>query len=129
MRPTSTGTADSTQPQPCNRSPAAVNVPATPSARRNLTDKDVQRLRELFGAMDADKDGLIDAGDLHSALDRVGAAIDAAEMEELIRASDINGGSPGCAAWLIGCVTCAAGWLMWLLLAEKQCRALDFSGT
>jgi Ca2+-binding EF-hand superfamily protein len=41
--------------------------------------------------MDTNADGLIDAADLHSALDRVGAAIDATDMDELIRASDIDG--------------------------------------
>lgn len=62
-----------------------------PPSLRNLTDKDVQRLRELFTAMDSDKDGLIDATDLHAALDRVGAATESMDMEALIRASDIDG--------------------------------------
>jgi hypothetical protein len=39
---------------------------------RTLTDTDVRRLRDLFTAMDLDKDGRIDAGDLHGALDKVG---------------------------------------------------------
>ena len=41
---------------------------------RTLTDTDVRRLRDLFTAMDLNKDGRIDAGDLHDALDKVRVA-------------------------------------------------------
>jgi Ca2+-binding EF-hand superfamily protein len=41
---------------------------------RTLTDTDVRRLRDLFTAMDLNKDGRIDAVDLHDALDKVWAA-------------------------------------------------------
>eukprot|EP00878_Enallax_costatus_P003721 GHUV01003937.1.p1 GENE.GHUV01003937.1~~GHUV01003937.1.p1 ORF type:complete len:229 (+),score=98.19 GHUV01003937.1:2696-3382(+) len=58
---------------------------------RTLTDKDVNRLRELFMAMDKDDDGRINAQDLHVALAQVGAAIDEDEMTELFRASDMSG--------------------------------------
>lgn len=58
---------------------------------RTLTDKDVNRLRELFMAMDKDDDGRIDAHDLHQALAQVGAAIDEDEMAELFQVSDMSG--------------------------------------
>mmetsp|Transcript_11680 Transcript_11680/g.20735 ORF Transcript_11680/g.20735 Transcript_11680/m.20735 type:complete len:520 (+) Transcript_11680:218-1777(+) len=58
---------------------------------RTLTDNDVKRLRELFAAMDSNNDGKIDSQDLHNALEKVGAAIDEAEMQELFHASDIDG--------------------------------------
>jgi len=58
---------------------------------RTLTDNDVKRLRELFIAMDTNSDGRIDSTDLHKALEKVGAAIEELEMQELFHASDIEG--------------------------------------
>ncbi|MEW5313687.1 MAG: hypothetical protein WDW38_005232 [Sanguina aurantia] len=58
---------------------------------RTLTDTDVKRLRELFLAMDENLDGRINSTDLHKALEKVGAAIEEAEMAELFSASDIDG--------------------------------------
>ncbi|KAG2436595.1 hypothetical protein HYH02_011532 [Chlamydomonas schloesseri] len=58
---------------------------------RTLTDNDVKRLRELFVAMDTNNDGRIDSNDLHKALEKVGAAIDESEMQDLFHASDIDG--------------------------------------
>ncbi|KAF5836831.1 kinase-like domain-containing protein [Dunaliella salina] len=58
---------------------------------RTLTDNDVKRLRELFAAMDTNNDGRIDSQDLHNALEKVGAAIDESEMQDLFHASDIDG--------------------------------------
>lgn len=58
---------------------------------RTLTDNDVKRLRELFVAMDTNNDGRIDSVDLHKALEKVGAAIEESEMQELFHASDIDG--------------------------------------
>jgi calcium-dependent protein kinase len=42
-------------------------------------------------AMDTNNDGRIDSQDLHKALEKVGAAIDESEMQDLFHASDIDG--------------------------------------
>lgn len=41
--------------------------------------------------MDVHQDGRINSADLHKALEKVGAAIEEAEMQELFSASDIDG--------------------------------------
>eukprot|EP00775_Hariotina_reticulata_P011602 gene11602-11746_t len=58
---------------------------------KNVTHREVNRLRDLFMTMDRDGDGKINAADLHEALQQVDAAIDEEEMRELFQVSDLSG--------------------------------------
>ncbi len=64
---------------------------AQPTNRPATKPKTPKKPQELFQVMDDDQDGLINAADLHRALDQVHAAIDPREMQQLLSASDLDG--------------------------------------